>query len=56
MKKIVLSVKAEKQVGNLRVSLGSYNKLEKLANDNGVTVAEVMRSILEQVIDEIEIS
>lgn len=53
--KVVLSTKAEKQVGGVRVSLGLYNKLQKIAIDNGVTIAEVMRSILEQVIDEVEI-
>lgn len=55
MKEIILSSKAEKQVGGVRLSLGLYNKLNKLATDNGVTIAEVMRSILEQVIDEIKI-
>lgn len=55
MKEIILSTKAEKQVGGVRVSLGLYNKLEKMAKDNGVTIAEVMRSILEQIIDDIKI-
>ena len=55
MKEIVIATKAEKQVGGVRVSLGLYNKLEKIANDQGVTIAQVMRSILEQVIDEIKI-
>ena len=53
MKEIILSTKAEKQIGGVRVSLGLYNKLDKLSKDNGVTIAEVMRSILEQVIDEV---
>lgn len=55
MKEIILSTKAEKQIGGVRVSLGLYNKLDKISKDNGVTIAEVMRSILEQVIDEVKI-
>jgi len=53
MKEIIIATKAEKQIGNVRISLGLYNKLEKIATDTGVTTAEVMRSILEQVIDEV---
>jgi predicted DNA-binding protein len=55
MKEIILSTKAEKQIGNVRISLSLYNKLDKISKDNGVTMSEVMRSILEQVIDEIKI-
>lgn len=55
MKEIILQTKAEKQIGGVRVSLGLYNKLDKISKENGVTIAEVMRSILEQVIDEIKI-
>lgn len=55
MKKIILSQKAEKQIGGVRVSLNLYKKLDKIAKQNNVTIAEVMRSILEQVIDDIKI-
>lgn len=55
MKKIHISKIAEKQIGGIRVSLGLYNKLNKIATDQNVTMAEVIRCILEQTIDDIEL-
>lgn len=55
MKKIHISKIAEKQIGGIRVSLGLYNKLNKIAEEQKVTMAEVIRCILEQTIDDIEL-
>lgn len=53
--KISIAKKAEKQIGGFRVSLKVYNRCKEISTKEGVTVAEVMRSILEQVIDNVEI-
>ena len=54
MRKIHISKIAEKQIGGIRISLGLYNKLDKVAKGQKVTIAEVIRGILEQTIDEVE--
>lgn len=53
--KIKIAHKAEKQIGGFRVSLKVYKRCAEIAEKENVTVAEVMRSILEQIIDEIEV-
>jgi predicted DNA-binding protein len=46
--------KAEKQIGGVRVSLELYDKLFVLADNNKCSVQEVIRAILEEVINEVE--
>ena len=53
MKEIKLITPSDKQIGNVRVSLGLFTKISKMAKDNGVSNQEIVRAILENVIDEI---
>lgn len=54
MKEIKLITPSDKQIGNVRVSDGLFNKIEKLSIDNGVSKQEIVRAILENVIDEVK--
>lgn len=54
MKEIKLITPSEKMIGNVRVSLGLFNKIEKFAKDNGVSNQEIIRAVLENCIDEVK--
>ena len=53
--KIRISKSSDKQIGNLRVSAEVYEKLDKLAKKKGVSKQEVVRAILDSVINEVEV-
>lgn len=53
--KIQLQKPASKIIGALRVSPETFDKIEKLAKKEKVTNQDIIRAILEQVIDEVEI-
>ena len=52
--KIRLSKSTDKQVGNLRVSSDVFIKLEKIAAEEKVSKQEIVRAILDEVIDKVE--
>jgi len=52
--KIRISKTADKIIGALRVSNEMFEKLNKIAEKEKVSKQEVVRAILNQVIDEIE--
>ena len=56
MKTIKLITPSDKQIGNVRVSLGLFNKISKMGRDNGVSNQEIVRAILENCIDEVKFS
>mgnify|MGYP003398118555 CR=1 FL=1 len=53
--KIRISKNAERQIGGLRVSPEVFAKLEVIAKKEKVSKQEVIRAILDEVIDTIEI-
>lgn len=53
--KIQISQAADKQVGMVRLPKETYDKIEKLAKKKGVSKQEVIRSVLNAVIDEVEL-
>lgn len=53
--KIHISRNADKIIGALRVSKKVYDIVTQIAKNEGVSNQEVIRAILEQVIDDIEI-
>jgi len=53
--KIRLAKSADKIIGALRVSPETYGKIEILARQGGVSNQEVVRAILDQVINDVEI-
>ena len=53
--KIRIAKSADKIIGSLRVSEQVFIKIEKIAKKEGVSNQEVVRAILDQVIDDIEI-
>ena len=50
-----ISTASGRQIGNLRVSAEVFEKLDKLAKENGVSKQEVARAILDQIINEVEV-
>lgn len=52
--KIRVAKRAEKIIGSLRVSEVVYSKLAKIARDKDVSVQEVVRAVLDEVVDTIE--
>jgi len=55
MKKIKLVKSGDKLIGAMRCNPETYNKLKKLADKNKVSVVVIVKTILENVIDEVEI-
>lgn len=55
MKEIRLLKSTDKIIGALRCSSRVFEKVKKMAVENEVTMQEVVRAILEEVIDEIKI-
>jgi len=53
--KIRLAKSTDKQIGNLRVSSEVFDKLESIAKKKGVSKQEVVRAILDQIINEVEV-
>lgn len=53
--KIHLKKTAERQIGNVRVSPETFHKIEEIAKRGNVSNQSVIRAILEQVIDDIEL-
>ena len=51
--KIRLSKSADKNIGSLRVSPEVFEKLEKLSKQQNVSKQEIIRAILDSVIDEV---
>lgn len=54
--KIYLSKKSDKIIGALRLPNDLFEKIEKIAKEQKVSNQEVIRAILIQVIDEVEVS
>jgi len=54
MKEIKLITPSDKQIGNVRVSLRLYNKISDIAKQHDVSNQEIVRAILENVIDEVK--
>lgn len=52
--KIRLAKSTDKQIGGLRVSLDVFSKLEKIAAEKKVSKQEIVRAILDEVIDKVE--
>lgn len=52
MKEIILGKTAPRLIGNVRVNETVFEKVSKIAKDNKVSKAEVVRSIIESFIDE----
>jgi len=55
MKEIRLQKSTDKIIGSLRCSTRVFERLEKIAKENKVTKQDIIRAILEEVIDEIKI-
>ena len=55
MKEIILAKTSDKLISALRCSTRVFEKLEQMALDNKCTKQDVIRAILENVIDEIKI-
>ena len=55
MKEIRLSKSTDKIIGALRCSSRVFEIIEKMAAENKVTKQDIIRAILEEVIDEIKI-
>ena len=53
--KLIIEKTADKQLGNLRLSDNVYKKIEQIAKKEKVSKQQVVRSILEQIIDSIEL-
>ena len=53
--KIKLHKSAEKIVGAVRVSENIYDKISSLAKAEKVSMQEIIRAILDEVIDDIEV-
>lgn len=53
--KIRIAKSTDKILGSLRVSQEVFNKLEALAKKKEVSKQEVLRAILDEVIDKIEV-
>lgn len=52
--KIRIAKSTDKVIGALRVSQNVYDKIESIANKEKVSKQEVVRAILDEVIDKIE--
>ena len=55
MKEIRLQKTSDKIIGSLRCSKRVFEIVERLAKENKVTKQDIIRAILEEVIDEIKI-
>lgn len=55
MKEIKLVKSGDKLIGGMRCNVETYNKLKVLADKNKVSVVVIVKTILENVIDEINI-
>lgn len=55
MKEIRLQKSTDKIIGALRCSARVFQIVEKMARENNVTKQDIIRAILEEVIDEIKI-
>lgn len=55
MKDIRLIKSSDKIIGALRCSERVFDKIGKMADENGVTKQDIVRAILENVIDEVNI-
>lgn len=53
--KIHIKKSSDKQIGNLRISAEVFEKLDKLAKKKGVSKQEIVRAILDQIINEVEV-
>lgn len=53
--KIQIKKSSDKQIGMLRLPKNTYDKIEKLAKKKEVSKQEIIRAILNQIIDEVEI-
>lgn len=53
--KIRIAQSADKIIGSLRVSNKVFDKIAEIAKVKGVSNQEVVRAILDQIIDEVEI-
>ena len=53
--KIRINKTTDKIIGALRCSTRVYDKVEKLAKEQKVTKQDIIRAILEEVIDEVEV-
>ena len=52
--KIRIVKSSDKQIGNLRVSDSVFKRLEEIAKKEKVSKQEIVRAILDEVIDKIE--
>ena len=55
MKTIRIQKSTDKIIGALRCSARVYTKIENMADEHEVTKQEIVRAILEEVIDEVEL-
>ena len=55
MKEIKLIKKTAKIIGAVRVSEELFNKVKKLAKEHGVTNQDIVRTVLENCIDDIKL-
>ncbi len=53
MKEIILNKTKEFQIGNVRVTKEVFDKVAKLAKNNGVSPQTIVRAILDNFIDEV---
>lgn len=53
--KIRIKKSADIMIGSLRVSAKVYNRIQELSKKAGVSNQEVMRAILDEVIDKVEV-
>jgi predicted DNA-binding protein len=53
--KIHISKSADAQLGTMRINQHVFERLEEIAKEKGVSKQEVVRAILDQVIDDIEV-
>lgn len=53
--KLQIKKSADKQIGGLRLSNETYNKIEVIAKKEQVSNQVIIRAILDRVIDDIEI-
>lgn len=56
MKKIIVTKPTEKLIGAVRLPLDTYEKVVALSKGLGVSNQEIIRAILNQTIDEVEVA
>lgn len=52
--KIRISKSSDKQIGNLRISEKVFNRLEEISEKEKVSKQEIIRAILDEVIDKVK--